>query len=147
MLLGNLLLIITFGARRSSKVVMRNFKFHNPSTTYNEFKMSLKFGTSNPRRPTLTFEGNEYVRKQETNTTTHRICRNYRTIKCSTIVITSGNAITNNPEHHICNFKPGAAEARELKNGMKEKTGFLGKPGELVGPNSYKSAKRGIELT
>ena len=83
--------------------------------------MSLKFGTSNRGRPTLIFEGYEYVKKQETNTTTHWICRNYRTIKCSTIVITSGDAVINIPKDHLCNFKPGATEARELKNVMKEK--------------------------
>ena len=83
--------------------------------------MNIEFGTSNRRRPTLIYQGYEYVKKQETNTTTHWICRHYRQIKCSSLVITSGSEIIKMPKDHICNFKPGATEARQAKNKMKEK--------------------------
>ena len=35
--------------------------------------MNIEFGTSNRGRPTLIYQGYEYVKKQETNTTTHWI--------------------------------------------------------------------------
>ena len=83
--------------------------------------MNIEFGPSNRGRPTLIYQGYEYVKKQETNTTTHWICRHYRQIKCSSLVITSGSEIIKMPIDHICNFKPGATEARQAKNKMKEK--------------------------
>ena len=83
--------------------------------------MNIEFGTSNRGRLTLIYQGYEYVKKQETNTTTHWICRHYRQIKCSSLVITSGSEIIKMPKDHICNFKPGATEARQAKNKMKEK--------------------------
>ena len=73
--------------------------------------MNVEFGTSNRGRPTLLYQAYEYVKKQETNTT-HWICRHYRQIKCSSLVITSGSEIIKTPKDHICNFKPGATEAR-----------------------------------
>ena len=83
--------------------------------------MNIEFGTSNRGRPTLIYQGYEYVKKQETNKTTHWLCRHYRQIKCSSLVITSGSEIIKTPEDHNCNFKPGATEARQAKNKMKEK--------------------------
>ena len=73
--------------------------------------MNIEFGTSNRGRPTLIYQGYEYVKKQETNTTTHWICRHYRQIKCSILVITPGSELIKMPKDHICNFKPGATEA------------------------------------
>ena len=83
--------------------------------------MNIEFGTSNRGRPTLLYQGYEYVKKQETNPTTHWICRHYRQIKCSILVITSGSENLKTPKDHICNFEPGATEARQAKNKMKEK--------------------------
>ena len=83
--------------------------------------MNIEFGTSNRGRPTLLYQSYEYVKKQETNTTTHWICRHYCQIMCSSLVITSGMEIIKTPKDHICNFKPGATEARHAKNKMKEK--------------------------
>ena len=83
--------------------------------------MNLEFGTSNRGRPTLTYQVYEYVEKQETNTTTHRIRLHYRHIKCSSSVITSGSELINTPKDHICNFKPGATETRQAKSEKKEK--------------------------
>ena len=83
--------------------------------------MNIEFGTSNRGRLIFLYQGYEYVKKQETNTTTHWICRHYRQIKCSSLVITSGSEIIKTPKDHICNFKPGATEARQAKNKMKEK--------------------------
>ena len=82
--------------------------------------MNIEFGTSIRGGPTLLYQGYEYVKKQETNTTTHWICRHYRRIKCSSIVITSGSDIIKTPKDHICNFKPGATEARQAKNKKKK---------------------------
>ena len=83
--------------------------------------MNIELGTCNRGRPTLIYQGYEHVKKQETKTTTHWICRHYRQIKCSTLVITSGSEIFKTPKDHICNFKQGATEARQAKNKMKEK--------------------------
>ena len=83
--------------------------------------MNIEFGPSNRGRPTLIYQGYECIKKQETNTTTNWICRQYRQIECSSLVITSGSEITNTPKDHICNFEPGATEARQAKNKMKEK--------------------------
>ena len=83
--------------------------------------MKIEFGTSNRGRPTFIYQGYEYVKKQETNTTTHWICRHYRQIKCSSLVITSGSEIIKMPKDYIFNFKPGATEARQAKNKIKEK--------------------------
>ena len=82
--------------------------------------MNIEFGTSNRGHPTLIYQGHEYVKKQDTNTTTHWICHHYRQIKCSSLVITSGSEIIKTPIDHICNFEPGATEARQAKK-MKEK--------------------------
>ena len=68
----------------------------------------------------LSYQGYEYVKKQETNTT-HWICRHYRQIKWSSLLITSGSEIIKTPKDHICNFQPGATEAKQAKNKMKEK--------------------------
>ena len=94
-------------------------EFH--STVNYLIEMNIEFGTSNRGRPTLLYQGYEYVKKQETNTTTHWICRHYRQIKCSSLVITSVSEIIKTPKDHICNFKPGATEARQAKN-KTEKT-------------------------
>ena len=83
--------------------------------------MNIEFETSNRGGPILMNQGYEYVKKQETNTTTHWIYRHYRRIKCSSLVITSGSENTNTPKDHICNMKPGATEARQVKPKMKEK--------------------------
>ena len=83
--------------------------------------MNIEFKTSNQGRPTLIYQGYEYVKKQETNTTTHWICRHYRRIKCSSLIKTSRSEIIKTPKDHICNFKPGETEARQAKNKMKEK--------------------------
>ena len=83
--------------------------------------MNTEFGTSNRGRPTLIYQGYEYVNKQETNTTTHWICCHYRQIKGSRLVKTSASEILKTPKDHICNFKPAATEARQAKNKIKEK--------------------------
>ena len=57
--------------------------------------MNIELGTSNQGRPTLIYQGYEYVKKQET--------------------------IIKMPKDHICDFKTGATEARQAKNKMKEK--------------------------
>ena len=82
--------------------------------------MTIEFGTSNRGRPTLIYQGYEYVRKQETNTTTHWSCRHYGQIKSSSLEKTSGTEIIKTPKDHICNFEPGAMKARQTKNKMKE---------------------------
>ena len=82
---------------------------------------NIEFGTSNRGRPTLIYQGYEYVKKQETNTTANWICCHYRQIKCSRLVITSGSEIIKNAKDHICNFKPEATEARQAINKMEEK--------------------------
>ena len=87
--------------------------------------MNIEFRTSNlrvPTNPTLICQGYEYVKKQETNTITYWICRDYRRIKCSSLVITSGGEIMNTPKEHICNFKPVATEARQAKNNERKGT-------------------------
>ena len=81
--------------------------------------MNIEFGASNKRHPTLIYQGYENVKTQETNTTTHWISRHYHQIKCSILVITSGSDIIKTPKDHICNFKPGATEARQAKNKLK----------------------------
>ena len=83
--------------------------------------MKIEFRTSNRRRPTLIYQRYEDIKKQKTNTTTHWICRHYRQIKCSSLVITSASEIIKTPKDHICNLKPGATDARQAKNKMKEK--------------------------
>ena len=60
--------------------------------------------------------------KKKKNTTTHWICRYYRQIKCSRLVITSRNEIVKKPKDHICNIKPRETEKRQAKNQLKEKT-------------------------
>ena len=60
--------------------------------------MKIEFGTSNRGRPTLIYQGYEYVKKQETHPTTHWICPHYRQIKCSSLVITSGSEIIKMPK-------------------------------------------------
>ena len=55
--------------------------------------MNIEFGASNRGRPTLTYQDYEHVKKQETNTTTHWICRQYCQIKCPSSVMTSGSEI------------------------------------------------------
>ena len=83
--------------------------------------MNFEFGTSNRGRPTFIYQVYEYVKKQERNTTTHWICLHYDQIKSSSLVITSRSEIIKTPKDHICNFTPGATEARQAKNKMKEK--------------------------
>ena len=83
--------------------------------------MKIEVGTSNRGRPTFIYQGYEYVKKQETNATTHWICRHYRQIKCSSLAKTSRSQNINTPKDNSCNFEPGAAEARQAKNKMKEK--------------------------
>ena len=83
--------------------------------------MKIESGTSNRGCPTLINEGYENVKNKETNTGTHWICRHYRQINCSSCVIKSGIEIMDTPKDHICNFKPGATEARQARNKKKKK--------------------------
>ena len=72
--------------------------------------MNIEFGTSNRGRPTLIYQGYEYVKKQETNTTTHWICRHYRQIKCSSLHVLQ--LIPNaNPERIMMDFEKSAVNA------------------------------------
>ena len=83
--------------------------------------MKIEVGTSNRRRPTLTHPGYEDLKKQETNTTTHWICRHYRQLKRSSLVITLASEKIDTPNDHICKIEPEATETSQAKNKMKGK--------------------------
>ena len=83
--------------------------------------MNIEVKISNRGRRILIYQSYEYIRKPETNTTTHWICRHYCQIKCSSLVITSEGEIRNTPKDDFCNLKPRATETKQAKNKMREK--------------------------